>query len=120
MQLKISFSSDQTKCRLEFASPANTPTIMNAQQLESLISQLANARAKLAPRTHQSETPLSRPSPLVDVISPRMDCALVAEQESLVVLSIAYPGLGWRSIAVTPDEAQTFGRRLLTMGATQS
>lgn len=114
-KMTASISTDGLSCKIETPKQSGALT---ASDLEKLIGQLASLRGGMRPTVNQSQSPLEGDCPATDATSPRFDLGAVQQDPPLVLLSIAFPQLGWRTLALTHADAAELGRRLLTLSAT--
>lgn len=118
MRFTLQVSEDGQYCRLEIQEAPGPDEALRATDLEQMITALATSRARLLPAVAQSQSQaLEGPDCPVDAMSPRWDLALLESGHRTAVLSVAFPGLGWRAISLSLSEAQALGQQLLALSA---
>lgn len=120
MQFSAGLSPDRMTAKLVLSQEHGKASIVNAEQLEELISTLSKLRAQMAPEASQCESPLARPTPPIDAKSPRIDVALIPGPTCQAAVAVAFPGLGWRTLTLSQAECEALGRMLLTTSASHS
>jgi hypothetical protein len=113
MRFNLSTSRDGLYAKIEFLPDESLTETLTAADIEQLIHKLSDARGKMLPLVGQSESSLSTNDPVIDGFSPKLEFARLGPAPAPVAVAIAYPGLGWRTILLKPDEARQVGQRLL-------
>ena len=103
MEMKLELSKDESKLRVVFNQPS---TVLTAEDVEDLISHLAERREKMVPPVSQSDTLTQGGLPPVDALMPHLDCALLDQNPPIVVLSIAFQGLGVRNVTLSMGQCR--------------
>ena len=109
MELKLELSKDESKLRVIFDQSSS---VLSAEDVEDLISHLAERREKMVPPVPQSDTLTPNGIPPVDALMPHLDCALLDQDPPLVVLSIAFQGLGVRNVALSVEQCRKLATNL--------
>ena len=110
MNLKLSLSTDERLLKLEAS-----PLVMNAADVERLISHLAAQRQHMAPQVSQSELIQPDSHQAIDAMMPNFDLALLPQNPPLAVLTIAYEGLGCRAVALSREQSLLLAKKLMAM-----
>jgi hypothetical protein len=94
-------------CRASFDIPEGQVARLTARNVEELISALAELRSKMIPEPSVFESPLLLPPAErpIDAISPQVDVAPSGSPTHPLHIGIAFPGLGWRVVALSPESA---------------
>jgi hypothetical protein len=107
--MMLSTSTDKRYCGLE---TPDQQADLTSDDMEKLITRLGQQRASMLPAVAPPEIQPEDETP-VDAISPRTDLGLLRETQALVILSIAFPGLGIRVVTLTQPEALALGNKLI-------
>lgn len=117
MKFSLAISTDRRLCSMQIEQAPKPDEVLSAQDLEGLISHFAAQRERMLPAADEAPGLMQGGAVATDAVSPKLDLALLQQGQSFVVLAVAYPGLGWRNLAMTLPEAEALGRRLLAMSA---
>jgi hypothetical protein len=118
LDFEFRVSEDRETASVAFALDGKSASALTPQDIETLIDKLSDVRQMMAPGVHQSESLLSRDIPVVESFSPQTKVAQASlSVGELVLLEIAFHGLGRRCIALRLPEAQALGRRLMALSA---
>lgn len=79
---------------------------LTAMDVETLISHLANQRQNMAPQVNQSGLIEQSSHHPIDAMLPNLDLAVLRQDPPLIVLAIAFEGLGVRSLAMSKEQAK--------------
>ena len=108
---KMATSTDGRFAKIIFEKGMSESAKLTSQDVEQLINKISEVRGVMVPLVSQSKSPLLSPAPLADALSPLLDVGRM--DSGHVILSLAYTGLGWRTVQLDPDEARGLARRLL-------
>lgn len=117
MKFSLSISDDEKTMLLQVGGQQS---VLTAEDVENLISQLAERREKMMPSIDQSSMSNADGSPIIDALLPDLETVLMAQNPPVVVLAIGFQGLGWRSISLSVDQAATLAAQLLAQTRTAS
>lgn len=112
MNLSLSLSDDEKFLRLEALT-----LDMRAPDVELLISHLAERRELMNPQVAQYQATTPDGHQPIDATFPHYELAVVEQTPRIAVLSIAFPGLGWRSAALTLEQCASLGKKLLAVSS---
>ena len=110
MNVKLTLSTDEKYLKLD-----TDQLIMEAADVELLISHLAERRQHMSPQVSQSELLSQGSRQAIDAMMPNFDLALLPQTPPLAILSIAFEGLGCRSVALSREQSLSLAKRLLAM-----
>jgi hypothetical protein len=116
LNFTLALSTDEKFCHLAFPEIQKKVTL-TASDLETMITSIAQMRMKMLPAVREPGMRMDGDRLLVDAESPRTCVALQKESPACVVVAIAFPGLGSRSLALSLPQAQQLGQSLLAASA---
>ncbi|MFC3469165.1 hypothetical protein ACFOHT_04735 [Massilia oculi] len=118
LELDFKVSEDRKTVVLSVAEDNLSAHILSPKDVENLISRLSEVRQMMAPVAALSGSPFDSDPMEIDSFSPAIQVhpASLSVGE-LVILGVAFHGLGWRTAALRPGEAQQLGYRLLALSA---
>lgn len=87
-------------------------TQLTAIDVETIISHLANQRQNMAPQVNQSGLIEQSSHHPIDAMLPNLDLAVRQQDPPLIVLAIAFEGLGVRSVAISMEQAKALRQSL--------
>lgn len=115
MNITLAISSDERFLRLQ---ADRLETTLTAEDVENLISQLAEQRKKMMPGIGQSRKLGDDGLPIIDDILPDLETVLMVQTPPVVVVAVGFQGLGWRNISLSVDQAEAFADQLLAQTRT--
>lgn len=111
MNLHIQTSSDKTHIRL---TPNDLePKVLKPADIEQFISLLAKCREALFPLVSQTQPHNHDGDLLIDGFDPMFHVSKLDHSHDVLMLSIGFQGLGWRTAALSVEDARCLANTLL-------